>query len=228
MIELKEKIEAFIITNGRSTFSFCLKSFLEQQNVKIKHYIHKDMSWIDANRKILDVCSTPYFLRIDDDMLMHPRCIEFMSQSIDGQKDNIAMRQWMLWEPYTSKSRKGIKIYNTSIAREIGFRINHLGKIDKPFFQDLKKTRYIVKVDPDVVAIHACSDHAEHIKYAVMRGEDKGKNFEKKRKELKNTISSFNKSIEYQYNMATDYVEKYNDNNNTNFHRFLRIQNILK
>ena len=85
MVDLDGKLEIFIITNGRATFPYCEESVLNQEQVKFKTTIHRDMKWLDANRRILDVCQSKFFARIDDDMILHPRAVRFMWECIQKQ-----------------------------------------------------------------------------------------------------------------------------------------------
>ena len=133
MIDTDGIIEVFIITNGRSTFPYCLNSVKSQVGIKFKTTIISNKPWLEANLSILDKCKSKYFVRVDDDMLIHNRAIEFMNYVVANQKGDVGMRQWRLWEPYSNKVCKGIKIYTADVARKIGFRVNEIGKIDKMF-----------------------------------------------------------------------------------------------
>lgn len=146
-------------------------------------------SWLEANQTILKRCKTPYFLRVDDDMLVQEHAIPFMWNCIDGQSPRIALRQWELWEPYNNRTVRGIKIYTTKIAQKIGYRVNHLGKIDKPFRADCDAKGYSIESQKDIVGVHSCSDNEEeHVRYAKMRGEHHGKDFKKKEKAMRKAI----------------------------------------
>jgi len=222
MKNLDGLLDIFLITNGRSTFQYALQSLLDQQDIICNPQIIKDLPWLEANLTIVSRCKSKYFLRVDDDMLLHPKTISFMLKCIKDQDSNIALRGWRLWEPYSLKVCKGIKIYNHKLVQMIGFRINELGKIDKPFTEDATKQGFKQVYTDDVVAIHSCSTFEEHLDYAVKRGEDKGKDFKKEKRWMRNQIGNFNLSLEQQYVLRTDFLETLNTKKKTDFSRYLK------
>jgi len=221
-VDLNKIIDVFIITNGRSTFPYCLDSVGSQKDVKFKLNIIEDMGWQEAHEEMLRRCISRFALRVDDDMLLHPLALKFMYGCVKNQKDNIALRGWRLWEPWSNKMCKGIKVYNVGIAKKIGFRLDHLGKIDKPFTKNAEKAGYKIKYSKDIVAIHSCGTFKEHLKYWKMRGESKGKKFEEKKKWAKNLMRNCSYTLKEQYNLNIDFVPNENIKRGTKFGDFLK------
>ena len=223
MLDITDKLEVFIITNGRATYPFCQQYVDQQKDVKFKTTVHRDMEWLEANQKIIEVCKSPFFLRVDDDMILHPRAVSYMWRCVENQYGRIALRGWRLWEPYSHKICKGIKIYNKKVVQKMGgFRISNLGKIDKVFTRDAKARGFKIKYGEDIVAIHACSSPEEHIKYSVMRGEDKGPNWKQERKWIKKHVSSCNLSIEEQSKLTGKFLYTLNRKRNNPFYKFIK------
>jgi len=221
MIKLHGMIDVFIITNGRSTFEYCKKSIKNQLGVHFSPIYIRDKDWQESHEILLKKCRSNYALRVDDDMLLHQLALKFMYKCIKNQNSNIALRGWRLWEPWSNKICKGIKVYNTKIARQIGFKLDHLGKIDKPFTKNAEKAGYKIKYSKDIVAIHSCGTFDEHFKYWVMRGESNGKKFEEKRKWAKNLIENCPYSLKEQYNLNKKFIPKENIKRGTKFGDFL-------
>jgi hypothetical protein len=221
MINLKNIIDVFIITNGRSTFEYSDRSIKSQDGVKFRSIIIRDMGWQAAHEKMLDMSESKFILRVDDDMLLHPFALNFMYTCVQKQSDNIALRGWRLWEPWSNKVCKGIKVYNASIAKKIGFHLDHLGKIDKPFTVNAKKQGYEIKYTRDVIAIHACGDFKEHLRYWGIRGEAAGDNFKAKKKWAKKLIKDFPMSLQEQYDLTGNFLPQFNHNRGTLFGNFL-------
>jgi len=179
------------------------------------------MKWIDANNKILEMCESKYFLRVDDDMLLHPRAMEYMWSRVDGQGDHMAIRVFLLWECYKNMAVKGVKVYSHGPTRKLGFKACPLGKIDGIFSRRVEKSKYKMKTDKNVVGIHSCSTVEEHLKYALMRGEDSGKKFPKKRKRIKKFIGRYQKTLDEQYEMRDGFLHDLGKETNSIFYRFL-------
>lgn len=210
MIDLAGMIDIFIITNGRSTFEYCEKSLQLQKDVKFNINIIRDKGWQEAHEELLRRSNSRFVLRVDDDMLLHPSSLKFMYTCVKEQSDKIALRGWRLWEPWSNKICKGIKVYNTKIANKIGFHLDHLGKIDKPFTINAKKHGYKIKYTRDIVAIHSCGNFKEHLRYWDMRGESAGSNFRAKKKWAKGLIKYFSMTLKEQYGLTGEFLKQLN------------------
>lgn len=222
MIDLSEKMEVFMTTNGRSTFDYSYNSVMEQEKVQFKTTVLENMEWIDANKKMVKDCGSRFYVRVDDDMFLHPLAIFFIWNSCRKNKDNIALKGWRLWEPYSNKVCKGIKCYNVDATRKVGLRISKLGKIDKMFTEDARKKGYKILWYQDVLGIHGCSTYDEHLEYALKLHEDKGKNFDSLKKWMKNSINSCKLSTREQSDMRHDFLEKVNKKRKTCFINFTK------
>ena len=221
MIDLKGMIDVFVITNGRSTFEYCKKSIENQQGVVFKPTYIKYKGWQEAHEELLKKCSSRFALRVDDDMLLHPLALKFMYNCVKGQNDKVALRGWRLWEPWSDKVCKGIKVYNHKIAKKVGFKLDHLGKIDKPFTKNAERLGYQIKYTMDVVAIHSCGDFSEHLKYWEMRGEAKNGKFTEKKIWAENLIKSCKMNLQEQYDLNKKFIRDYNLEKGTDFGQFV-------
>ncbi len=221
MKNLNGIIDVFAITNGRSTFKYCEKSIHDQKDVKFRFNIIEGKKWQEAHEILLKKCRSKFVLRVDDDMFLHPSALSFMHSCVHNMDDRIALRGWRLWEPWSNKVCKGIKVYNVNIAKKIGFHLDHLGKIDKPFTRNAEKAGYKIKYTRDVVAIHSCGDFQEHLKYWEMRGEARDSNFKKKKKWAKELISSCKMNLEEQYDLNKKFIKDYNIKKGTDFGKFI-------
>jgi len=222
MLDLKGKLEVFFITNGRSTSPYAKASIDTQKYVEFKTIVHEDMDWLSANKRILDVCKSKFFVRIDDDMILNPHALRYMWYCVQEQSSRVALKGFKLWEPYSSKVVKGIKVYNLATVKDIGFRISKIGKIDKLFAVDAKKKRKKIRYTNDILGIHACSNFKEHLKYALMRGEDKGADFSIERAWMKYHIKKFNVPLPKQAKLAYKFVRRLNKRIHSDFFKFLR------
>ncbi len=223
MIDLRGKLDAFIITNGRGTFKYAERAARAQRGVIFDINIVDDMKWLEANNECVKMCKSEFFLRIDDDMVLHPLSLLFIHDQMQTLPDDTAMMFWKLWDAWKDRWVNSIKIYRKRAVEDIGFRISKIGKIDKCFKEDVGNSKYCIRANKSILGIHACSNSKEHIRYAMMRGENKGENFEAKRARLKG-IDGYNFSLKQQYKMATakgDKIEKVNREGRTAFHTII-------
>lgn len=222
-----KNLEVFIITNGRSTFEYCKKSIEAQHNNNFMTHIIKNKKWLEAHKEILSSCKAQYALRVDDDMFLHPLAISFILQCLLKLQSNIALRGWRLWEPWSNKICKGIKVYHLKNTKKIGFTLDHLGKIDKPFSENAKKNGYSIEYSRDIIGIHACGNFEEHLRYWEMRGESRGSQFMKKAKWAQKLIDNFSMSLEEQYKLSQNFLERLNIEKKTQFGYFIKNENFI-
>jgi len=165
---MQMNIEAFIITNGRSTFKYALKS-LEGQYPAIKITVIRDMLWVDAVNKCVKMCKSRFFIRVDDDMFLHPLCVEYMYNKAARFPKRLASYNCTLLEDWQHKVSGFVKVYQRDTVQKMGgFHINKFGKIDKPFNISAKEHKRIIKKDNSIVGIHACVPWEEQKKYRVL------------------------------------------------------------
>ena len=122
-------LTACIITNERSTYKYARK-LLKRQTYEYDDFIAiGNCNWLLANKRLLERVKTTHFIRVDDDMFLHPRAVEFMVDTMPGKS---IMHRGKLYEHYSKMVAGRVKIYNTDKVKSIGgFRANKLGKIDR-------------------------------------------------------------------------------------------------
>ena len=200
------KVEIFVITNGRSTFKYALQSAQNQIGEFPVHVI-RDMKWVDALNKCLDICQSPFYLRVDDDMFIHPLCVKYMLDKAKKTK-SIGAYICRLWEDWSGRSGGYIKLYKTKAAKKIRFRANKLGKVDKPFFKDMAKTKYKSVKDKSLVGLHACGTIEDEKKYRQLWLKDNAKVFYKEPKELDRARKKYKKTVKQQYELISKLKDK--------------------
>jgi len=216
---MQNKIKIYSITNGRSTHAYSYKSILKNSGISDVILI-ENKTWKDALAYCVDTCDTNYFLRVDDDFILHPKAILYMNTCIVDS--NVAVYFWRLWEDHSHSIIHAIKVYSINALRNIGgFKFDYMGKVDMATHKFLKKSGYKVVEDKSILAIHACGTKEEQIKYNEL-WKKQSKNYTKAR-----FASSllYDKSIKYQYDLRTNFLEKLNKKHNTPFAKWLDENN---
>ncbi len=219
MLDLSDHLEAFIITNGRSTLEYALKA-LEGQTCKFKITVIRDMKWVDALNRCVKLCKTKHYLRCDDDHIFHPSAVHFMWKSIK-RKDNTALFACKLWEDWTKRIGGGSKMYNRELVRKIGgFRANHLGKVDKLFSARVRKSPYRLGGGGDsIVGLHCCAPFDEQVSYEKLWSKLATKPYQKT---THDSMKKYKKSIKEQYEMRTKFILKLNRKSKSGFYTFIK------
>ncbi len=218
-------IEAFIITNGRSTFKYALQS-LEEQKEKIKITVIRDMKWADAVNECVKLCKSLYFVRVDDDMFLHSLCVPYMFTRIQRskRKGRICAYTCRLWEDWQQKIAGRVKIYNNKLVKKMGgFKVNKFGKMDKPFSATARKRNLLVVKNDSIVGVHAGAPWEEQKKYRQLWENQNTSGKPSKTKEYLLSQKRYKRSLEAQFKLLNS-MEKKNKREKTGFYNFMKAK----
>lgn len=161
-------LEIFVITNGRKTFPYCMTS-LEEQSAKCKITIIQDKKWVDALNECSKKCKSQYFLRVDDDMVLHKFAVAWYASRIKKlSQHRVGVYVCRLWEEWSKKPVNGLRMYASKITSKVHFRASKLGKVDKTFRDDMRLHGWRQAKDGSVVGIHVLADKEDQEKYRAL------------------------------------------------------------
>lgn len=222
-------IEVFLLTNGSDTFPVCLE-YLKKQTLDVKFTIVENMNIIDAMNYCINNATSKYFVKLDDDMILHPKALEYLNHCLykyeyrikHKDQPEIGMYFCNLWEFWADRVVKCIKAYNVLIAKEIGFKKDQRGKIDRIYINELKSRKISNIHDKSVIALHSLRNYNVQKNYRNiwMKNADiyNVKDFETKDRDqsiLHNITINHN---EYDYKVK----QLYKINKNFNFKKFIK------
>jgi hypothetical protein len=213
-VSVSDQIEAFVVTNGRKTLDHVLR-LLEAQTLPIRVTVIRDKKWIDALNEINERATCPFYLRVDDDMILHSSAAEYMIRHASKTSEKVAFYMCHLYEPSTNTVVRGIKTYRTEAAKDIGYEVDRFGKIDKIFLKKCGKKGYKIKIDDSIVGVHATSDLEDEKRYQQLWADNSRKGFNR-------DIVRTSFSIEEQAKMCGKFIGKMNIKNGTRFGGFIR------
>jgi len=180
---------------------------LKAQSVKVPIHVISGKKWVQANNEALDLVEADYFLRVDDDMFLHPRALEFMLHNHHGHIAHTAK----LYEHWAKRVGGKVRLYNRHKVKAIGgFRPNALGKIDRTFARDAQiNCHRITTVDKhSPVGIHACGTLSDQKRYQKLWGY---------KKPCMPFWKQYHKTVGWQASHAIKLIEKYNKREGTVF-----------
>lgn len=219
------KIEAFIFTNGRSTFDHCLSS-TKEQSVLERIGVFSNTVLVNALNSALTQCKCSHFVKVDDDFIFHPRAIEYMWKRFLKLPDNgkIGIYCSHLWEDWTKKPISGVKIYSVRALNYVGgFIADRHGKVDKSVSARLIYSGYQIYRDPSVVGLHACGAWEEQLRYEqIWNGQASVSHL----KSTRNEMQRYQVPLIEQVQLRTRFIEEYNGKNRTKFGRWLSKQEL--
>lgn len=213
----------FCITNGRSTFEYSARSVTESADLRDRVVVLPNLKFLDAMARCVEQCETPYFLKVDDDFILHPKALAYMRDRVLAypRPEELGIYYFHLWEDWTSRVRESIKIYNVEALRKIGgFQPDHLGKVDRTTLARLEQAGFKIVADPSVVALHACGTWEEQLEYERLWSVGAGTSYQKPTHDAMKAYCG-SKSLNQQYQMRLDFLESVNRQLGTPFHEFL-------
>lgn len=151
---MKSDLELFVITSERETLNYVMDS-IEKQSVHRKVTVIRNLPWIEALKECMKQSQSAFYMRIDDDMVLHKHVVAYYSSKIkQSLKYKHGIYVCKLWEDWSKKAAGGLRMYSTKVARKIDFRPNKLGKVDKPFRADMQKIGFSERKDSSIVGLH--------------------------------------------------------------------------
>jgi hypothetical protein len=161
-------MDVFVPTLGRSSLHFCLKA-LKKAGCPHPHII-KDMQWVEACNLMANSSSSEWFLRVDDDFFMCPWSLGYIKNCTLGYR-GAGMISFNLYDWRTQRAVRGVKVYRTSVAKDVGFSADTNGRVDKVFAKRLADKKINMVIKRVVVGMHAHTPDEEQLKSWAMRGE---------------------------------------------------------
>jgi len=205
-------LTVFSFTNGRSTHECSVKSLCGAD-----HVLLKNMDYTAALETCVYTCQTDFFLRLDDDMFLHPQALEYVMYTVNKSPENIGMFFWYLWEDYTQTICQAIKIYRTESMRDIGgFKFLPSGKTDIATLKALKDSGWGIYEDKSIIAIHARGTKKETVDYYRL-WKKRSKTYEK---HSYHESLQYSRSTDYQYSLRNEFLMDLNTREGTAFAKY--------
>lgn len=120
--DLSADLTVFVSTVGdEENFRDCL-AHLEAQTVRFRLEIIDRVAPLSAAfQRMLDLCVTPYYVQVDEDMILHSNAIETLFGEIVRAHSKTAMVCRPLWDVDIQGAIYGLKIYRHEIVRDFPY-----------------------------------------------------------------------------------------------------------
>jgi hypothetical protein len=105
---------------------------------------------------MMDRCDTPYYIQVDEDMILGPDTIKIMYNEIIKEKVaqfKIAMHCYLLHDVHLNKDIEGIKIYRTDIFKQYPYKNGPSCEVEQ--LERMAKDGYNIIRKQEVVGFHA-------------------------------------------------------------------------
>jgi glycosyltransferase involved in cell wall biosynthesis len=116
--DYSDQLTVFVTTIGAPDFEHCLKS-LSNQDCLFRLQVIANVSPMSvAFQKMIDSCTTTYYIQVDEDMLLYPSAIRKLYCGMLSKSSDVAIHFESLVDDFTGFCLVGIKIYRHLIMKK--------------------------------------------------------------------------------------------------------------
>lgn len=153
MRDLTSELTVFVIAIEKSHNYFQCLNAIENQTVKFQFkQVLNVQPMNEAFNQMIYQCETPYFVQIDEDMILNPNSIEIMYEKIKTSYSNIASCHFKLRDVFLDTIIGSAVIYNYDIIKNFLWR--DVVACDNDQRERLKASGYSFALYNDIVGSH--------------------------------------------------------------------------
>ncbi len=133
MKDLSAAVTVFVLTVGdEANYNECIEC-LKKQNVTFLLETVRGVAPLGAAlQQMIDHCTTPYYIQLDDDMHLYPDAVGRLYERItSSEKRRVAGYCAPLWDKDVEREILGIKIYRHEITKSYPYRDVYLCAVEQ-------------------------------------------------------------------------------------------------
>lgn len=114
--DLSRAVTAFVTTVGAPSFPACM-AHLRQQDCRFRLQVIDHVAPMHvAFQRMMDTCATPYYVQVDEDMLLYPHAVRTLFERIEAAGPQTALFMADLFDLHLQRCILGIKIFRHAIS----------------------------------------------------------------------------------------------------------------
>jgi hypothetical protein len=162
--DLRDQVTVFVTTVGAPTFEACL-AHLRQQDCEFGIEIIDHVAPMAAAfQRMIDHCRTPFYVQVDEDMLLRPHAIRALYQHIQAAPAEVAEVVGLLFDVHVQRPIEGVKIFRHAIVRHYPFEnldgcdVRQLRRLEDDGFKVIRRSRVaqppITAISREIMGLH--------------------------------------------------------------------------
>jgi len=161
--DLTAEVTVFVATVGAPSLPGCL-AHLAQQHCRFRMQQIENVAPMSAAfQAMLDRCDTPYYVQVDEDMLLYPDAIGRLHAALQRAPDDVAFVVAYLYDVHLEQPVQGVKIFRHRIVRRYPFADVQSCELDQ--VDRMRADGFAYRVLPAESAL--CADDSE-FPYAIL------------------------------------------------------------
>ena len=141
--DLSPAVTVFVTTVGGPTTDTCLTHLREQDCAFTLRVIDGVAPMDAAFQRMLDECRTPYYVQVDEDMLLYPHAVRTLHDAMATAEPDVAMVMRNLYDVHLERCVMGVKIFRHEIVRRYPFRPIESFEVEQVFRFEMDGYRQI-------------------------------------------------------------------------------------
>jgi hypothetical protein len=114
--DLSAEVTVFVSTVGAASFPDCM-THLAAQDCRFGVEVIEGVAPMSAAfQSMLDRCTTPFYVQVDEDMILRPSAVRRLHQRMKASADDVALVVGWLWDVHLGRAIQGVKIFRHSIV----------------------------------------------------------------------------------------------------------------
>lgn len=114
--DLSAAVTVFVSTVGAASYGECI-AHLFAQDCRFRLQVIEDVAPMSvAFQQMLDRCQTPFYVQVDEDMILHPFAIRRLHEWIGAAGPDVALVVGWLWDVHLGRGIQGVKAYRHAIC----------------------------------------------------------------------------------------------------------------
>lgn len=119
---IENEVTVFVSTIDNVSFSECMKH-LAMQDCRFRLEVIENVAPMSAAfQQMIDRCRTPYYVQVDEDMLLKPNAIRALHECVKASEPDHAIVVRLLWDEHLQRAIQGVKIYRHKIVSQFPYR----------------------------------------------------------------------------------------------------------
>lgn len=160
-IDLADQLTVFVTTVGdEANYRDCLEH-LKRQSVRYRMEVIAGVAPLSAAfQRMIESCRTPYYVQVDEDMILFPRAVETLYDEIRRSHSGTAMVCRPLWDRDIQGAIYGLKIYRHEIVRQ--FPYENTFSCERTQKESIEAAGFEMRFDPLGDRDSCLGEHGKH------------------------------------------------------------------
>ena len=158
--DLSSLVTVYVTTVGAPSFAACMEHLHAQDSTFDLQVIDHVAPMTAAFQRMLDDCRTPYYVQVDEDMILFPHAVRTLYERIESADDTVAIYAADLFDSHLERCIIGVKIFRHAIVRRYplvpidGFEVVQVTQMEADGYQVIRTTAGAAPIEGETLGLH--------------------------------------------------------------------------